>query len=139
LKVRVDTEEVPVWALKISESGLKIKPAEQGCFQIPRLKPGSLADEAIMRQLEEARGAKPFCRQTAQSVPPNIGLRLLGTMSQLAEMLSSQAGYGSPLRTLATTLDARLVLNKTAIPDTDVFDIAAEYGADAEAWVESSS
>ena len=136
LKARVETENIPVWALKIAEGGLKIKSAEQGCFQIPRLKPGSLADEAIMRQFEEARGTKPFCRQSGQPFPPNIRLGILGTMNQLAGMLSTQAGYGSPLRTLATTLDGRLVLNKTGIPDTDVFDIALEYGADREAWIE---
>ena len=89
-----------------------------------------------MRQFEEARGTKPFCTQSGQPFPPNIRLGILGTINQLAGMLSTQAGYGSPLTTLATTLDGRLVLNKTGIPDADVFDIALEYGADREAWVE---
>ena len=57
-------------------------------------------------------------------------------MSALAEMLSTQAGYGSPLRTLSTSLDGRIVVNKTGIPDTETFEIALEYGADPEAWVE---
>jgi uncharacterized protein (TIGR03435 family) len=57
-------------------------------------------------------------------------------MSQLAEMLSTAAGYGSPLRILSTSLDRRLVLNKTGISDTEIFDFDVEFGADADAWVE---
>ena len=57
-------------------------------------------------------------------------------MSQLAEMLSTAAGYGSPLRTLWTSLDGRLVLNKTGISDTEMFDFDLEFGADPDAWVE---
>jgi uncharacterized protein (TIGR03435 family) len=136
LKLRVDTEEIPIWALKISESGLKIKPSEHGCFQIPPLKPGSLADEAIMRQLEEARGTKPFCSRSLQPFPPNMRLRVAGSISHLAEMLSTAAGYGSPLRALSTSLDGRLVLNKTGISDTENFDFDVEFGADPDAWAE---
>ena len=134
LKVHVDTEEIPAWALKISESGLKIMPAEQGCFQVPP--PAGPPDEARLRQLEEARGTKPFCNRSLQPLPPNMRIRVGGSMSQLAEMLSTASGYGSPLRILSTSLDGRLVLNRTGISDTEIFNFDVEFGADPDAWVE---
>src|SRR6185369_12972232 len=54
LKTHVDSEEIPVWALKIAKGGLKIKPAApNSCYQVPL--PSRPPDEAELRQLDEAR------------------------------------------------------------------------------------
>jgi uncharacterized protein (TIGR03435 family) len=134
LKSRVDSEEIPVWALKIAKGGLKLKPAEQGCFQIPpRVRP---PDEAEMRQLNEARGAKPFCSLRMPPSFPNMRFEFVGgTMSQLADRLSPVQGLPA-LNGLSSTLGGVLVVNQTGIPDTEVFDFVLEFGADPEAFTE---
>jgi len=132
LKAHVDSEDIPVWALKIAKGGLKIKPAEPGsCFQVPPMtRP---PDEAEMRRFDEARGEKPFCRFTIERRLPNTKLTFAGgTMSRLANMISSAQGGPFP----STTPDGLLVINQTGIPDTETFDIVLEYGADPDSLAE---
>jgi uncharacterized protein (TIGR03435 family) len=132
LKTRVDTEEIPVWALKVAKSGLKIRPSG-ACYQIPLS--GRPPDAVEMRQLEEARGAKPFCQMTLESKFPNTKLTLIGgTLSQLAAMLSN---YDGPRAPKPTTLEDFIMVNRTGIPDTELFDLVLEYGPEPEGVAET--
>jgi uncharacterized protein (TIGR03435 family) len=127
LKVRVDSEEIPVWALKIAKGGLRMKPAES-CFQVPPRR--SPPDEAEMRQLNEARGTKPFCRFSVEYVPPNMKLEFVGgTMTRLAEMVTPKGGSRG---LVSSTLGDMRVVNQTGIPDSEVFDFSLEYAPDPE-------
>jgi uncharacterized protein (TIGR03435 family) len=132
LKVHVDAEEIPVWALKIAKGGLKMKPEEPGsCFQIPpRQRP---PDEAELRRLDVARGEKPFCRFVIEAHFPNRKMTFVGaSMSRLANMISSSQDGPVP----PATPDGLLVLNQTGIPDSEIFDFVLEYGADPDALAE---
>lgn len=126
LEMHAAAEEVPAWTLGIAKGGLKIKPAEPGsCFPIQN--PPVTEDDA--RRLNEERGAKPLCWFTSEGIGPNLKLSVTGfTMGQLATLLWGDSRGGS----LSSTLDGLMVLDKTGIPPTTIFDYVLEYGADAE-------
>jgi uncharacterized protein (TIGR03435 family) len=140
LKTRVDTEEISAWGLTIAKGGLKIKPVTGECYQIP---PGRLPnrppDEAEMRQLEReleaAQGKKRFCGGIAfEGGFPNTRVTLVGgTLSQLAAALTN---YDGPRAPKPTSLEDLIVVNKTGIPDTELFDLVLEYGPEPEVVAE---
>jgi uncharacterized protein (TIGR03435 family) len=134
LKMHVEAEDFPVWVLKVAKDGLKVKAlAKDSCVRYPPLT--KAPDEEDMRRFEEASKTTSFCRLQMRPAPPNMKLVIDGgTMSQLADVLSEAAS--SPLHILSTSLDNRLVLNQTGIPDTEVFNFALEFGADPSAWAE---
>ncbi len=103
LKVHREAEEVPMYALTVAKTGLKLKPMEQGCTPPDFTKHISLEDLAL---------PKPPCNTTmGDRNGPNRISDLVGTLRWLAQGLSS-------------TLD-RHVIDKTGV--TDVFRIHLEY------------
>jgi uncharacterized protein (TIGR03435 family) len=132
LKLHVASEDVPMWALRVANGGLKIKRAEPGsCFPAPRS--SRPPNEEDRRRIEEARGTKPFCGIRMEAAPPNVKLNFAGgSMQALANNLSNFSLSPSPdfIGPLSATLNRSLVLNKTGVPDTDTFDFVMEYVAD---------
>jgi uncharacterized protein (TIGR03435 family) len=133
LKVRVRPEGIQVWALRIAKSGLKIKAAKPGsCFRNPWLSP---LDEEGWRRVQETRGTKPVCRRTTDGAPPNIRVHFEGgTMPQLANLLSTSSFKAFPdfVGPLTLSLNGLMVVNRTGIPDSDIFNFVLEFGADRE-------
>jgi len=178
LKLRVETEETPVYTLTIAKGGLKIKPVELGpewhariraiagspeaprqapldprdleellklyalvgCSQLPE---ADQDDKAARSRFQEAvrRGElPPVCGAGVYSLGPNTVLSVGGgKLNSLVGSLSREAK-----RSLIDTLDGRLVVDKTGLPDTDcftaippagtpcapVFNIRLEFAAD---------
>jgi len=134
LRTHVASENLPVWALEIAKGGLKIKPAKPGsCFQRPVF---SAADKEAYLRSEEARGDKPLCRMSSDSADlMRFKQVAIGqSMKELASSLSragfrTPEGFGGPLN---TTLDSLLVIDKTGVPTTTLFDFTWEYGGDPD-------
>jgi uncharacterized protein (TIGR03435 family) len=135
LKTHIESEEIPVWGLKVAKGGLKLKPVSQeGCFQ-PVL-PDQRPDQEEMRRLYEARGSKVACGIRIPPTFPNRRLEFVGgTLSQLAKRLSPEVGLPA-FHGLSSTLGGLLVVNQTGIPDTDVFEFVVEFGADPDTYAE---
>jgi uncharacterized protein (TIGR03435 family) len=131
LKVHVDVEQTPVYALTVAKGGLKMKPVERGsCVQgLPSYMRaveggGATIDPAArQRQTEEyRRGTVPReCGLKSYSSGPNV-IHVGGEvpMSQLAQRLAGMAQF-------TEGLDSRLVVDKTGMPDTDRFTFVLEY------------
>lgn len=103
LKTHRESEEVPMYALTVAKSGLRLKPMEHGCTPPDFTKHLTFADLAL---------PKPPCNTTMGGRNgPNRVTDLVGTLRWLAQGLSS-------------TLD-RHVIDKTGV--TDVFRIHLEY------------
>ena len=105
LKIHVETEQIPMYALTIAKSGLKLKPAEEGsCTPLQ-------AGRGGMRRI--GLDDKPYCNWFGRGINgPNRTLFGDGTFSKLAQALG---------------LD-RLVVDQTGI--TTAFNIRMEYAAD---------
>lgn len=103
LKVHREAADVPMYALTVAKSGLKLTPMEQGCTPPDFTKHVSLSDLAL---------PKPPCNTTmGKRNGPNRVTDLVGTLRWLAQALSS-------------SMD-RHVIDKTGV--ADVFRIHLEY------------
>jgi uncharacterized protein (TIGR03435 family) len=119
LKVHIEVEQIPVLALRLSNTGLKIKPAAQGdCVQ-----GGWFRDESERRRRVDAlrRGAKPACGEMILLDGPNVVHAGGGvSMRSLARMLT----VGSALT------DGHVIVDRTNIPETTLFNLFVEWGRD---------
>ena len=110
LKVHMESEDVPMFALTVAKGGLKITPMKDGDCTMDRLKTPVLVSEAARR------GVKPTCG-TVHSGPdgPNWLTEHGGQdLGVVAMMLSSDLGVK--------------VVDRTGV--TDKFNIVWEYGPD---------
>jgi uncharacterized protein (TIGR03435 family) len=128
LKVHVETEEVDVYELQIAKGGLKLKPAAPGSCVARDL--SSPMDGAAPRRMMEAvrGGAPPWCGQTFLTSGPNmtsVGGRM--PLGSIVRFLNISATY-SPV-----ALDGLLVVDKTGIPDSELFNFFLEFAADPNA------
>jgi uncharacterized protein (TIGR03435 family) len=135
LKLHVDTEEVPAWALGVAKGGLKIKPLEPGSCVVRDSSIPPFDQEAMTRYM--ASLTKPLCggaRVGGGNDRRISALRGFGlSMRQLADNLSLAAwkdgGFYWPL---AGTLEGRRVVDKTGIPETTLFEFNLQFGADPQ-------
>jgi uncharacterized protein (TIGR03435 family) len=133
LKVHVDVEQIPVYALTVAPGGLKMKPVARGScvMELPsyirQLDGGGTAIDPAARQRQSEdyrRGATPReCVGSSYTSGPNV-MHVGGevSISSLVERLQGMA---------YTTegLDDRLVLDRTGIPDSERFTLVLEYAA----------
>jgi uncharacterized protein (TIGR03435 family) len=117
LKVHIETEQVPMWALTVAKGGLKVKPLppEGGCTKLDPAKdriPSMDEEMAMVR-----RGEKPICGHGI------IGGQNAGNN---ALVLSNQTMAGVA-RSLSLFTD-RMIVDKTGI--TDSFNLYLEFAAD---------
>jgi uncharacterized protein (TIGR03435 family) len=130
LRLRVETEEAPVYALTIAKSGLKLKPAEPGsCEVVPPDSAAPVSDpEATRRFLEAMRqGGPPRCGVAALGNGPNMmitGGRM--PLRVIADMLSTNANSRGRL-SYTLPLNGHVVVDKTGSPDTDLFNYVLEF------------
>jgi uncharacterized protein (TIGR03435 family) len=131
LKTHVEVEPIPVWALAIAKSGLKMKRAgRESCAAGPATATG-FDSRTIFEQLESIRrGEPPWCGLSFQNVGPNI-VHLGGAMS--IGSLASQLTAVSQELLFVADLDRLLILDRTGVPDTDTFNFVLQYAADEEA------
>jgi uncharacterized protein (TIGR03435 family) len=131
LKLHVESEDIDVWDLGIAKGGLKMKPMEPGtCYKVPP--PTRPPDKETEREITAARGTKPVCENSILNNSANWKIAIGGNMSQLAEFLSLASFVVSSVSPGdLSTLDGRLVVDKTGLPDTTMFDIALEFGTDS--------
>ena len=122
LKAHIEVEQIPVLALTVSKSGLRIKPADRGdCVQGGWFPGGS----ERRRRLDALRsGAKPECGPLFLLDGPNV----------------VHVGGGVSMRTFARMLTlssvltgGRLILDRTDISETTIFNLFLEYGRDESA------
>jgi uncharacterized protein (TIGR03435 family) len=113
LKIREDTEEIPMYNLVVAKGGLKLKPMEDGDCQKPETGPGGRG--MIVRTL--GQGDKPYCGWMGGD-PHGPNRTVLGggvPISRLADFLSM------------FVMD-RHVIDKTGL--TTVVNIHLEYAPD---------
>jgi uncharacterized protein (TIGR03435 family) len=131
LRLHLESEEIPVWALGIAKGGLKMKPADPGsCFKRPLIR-----DEETWLRVEKERGMKTPCSGSIDGAPIVKHVAVGGTLPELATALSRASlkfeSFGGPL---SSTLGGLLVLDKTGIPDKTIFNYVLEYGGDLDAF-----
>ena len=115
LKIHIDTEQVPAFALTVAKGGLKIKPTKEGeCEKPPAPTPGVPTLLRPPTADDVRRGVKPWCSFFGNRNGPNevfvAGGSTLGTLTLLGGQLGAK------------------VLDKTGI--TDKFNFILEYVRD---------
>jgi bla regulator protein blaR1 len=120
LKMHLETEEIPAFALTVDRRGLKIKPVvDDACERLPPPVPGVPNIRRPQSFADVRRGAKPTCGLSGQRNGPNTVL----------------VGGGIKLESLSRLLGANLgavqVLDKTGI--TDKFNFVLEFAIDENA------
>ena len=139
LKLRIDAEEIPAYALTIHKDGLKMKPAELGtCMEaVAGGGPGTPrtvnADQEGQTLSALRRGGPPPCGETGHLTGPNlmyVGGRV--RLASIANALSGKAGIAAVLPAL-NGLNGLLVLDKTNLPEAQLFNYVLEFEADPKA------
>jgi len=125
----IESEQIPVFALTIAKSGLKIKRAgPQNCVRSTApTGPVPFDPRSVFRELKSIRrGEPPECGLSFQIAGPNV-VHIGGAASigSLAEQLSITSQFA-----VSETLNGLLVLDRTGIPETNTFNLVLEYGAD---------
>jgi uncharacterized protein (TIGR03435 family) len=133
LKLRVETEESSVYALRIAKDGLKIAPGEpQSCTRVSQGTPEGpslVSQEERRRRLEAIRQSElPQCGMSTHDSGPNVvTIAGLGPIRLLVDRLSGMSRHPGPLY---DTLNGLLVVDKTGIPDTHLFTYLLEHAVD---------
>jgi len=119
LKLHIDTEQVPAYALTVAKGGLKIYPVDtSACEPRPTLQPGTPVESLPQPRnfADVRRGAKPSCGLSGQRNGPNmVFVGGAGQLEGLARVLGSRLG-------------GIRVLDRTGV--TDRFNFVVEFAVD---------
>jgi uncharacterized protein (TIGR03435 family) len=122
LKYHIATEEIPVWALEVAKGGLKIKPVAPGsCFPMPVPPPPTVEE---FRQLEKDHG--PICGNTTDGTKRSfVGVSMSALATELSQ--NSYIQQRSAPDSQPTPMEGLLVINRTGIADSTLFDFTMNY------------
>jgi uncharacterized protein (TIGR03435 family) len=120
LKMHIETEQIPAFALTVDRRGLKIKPAQEGsCDRPPTPTPGVPFFMRPHSFADVRHGEKPTCGVFSQRNGPNF------------VFVAGEATLQALARSLAGSLGAVQVFDKTGI--TDKFSFILEFARDENA------
>jgi uncharacterized protein (TIGR03435 family) len=140
LKFRINTEEIPVYALTIAKDGLKLKP-EEGTCSVEALRRNEQHWGTQTRNLssEELRTFDPPECRIGQNFEFTRGPNLKYTFGRqplrtIAEWLSGMFFMAHPGGVPVPGLNGDVVVDRTGIPDTQLFSLVVEVAANPD-WV----